>query len=191
MSLTSLRPRVLEETLVPGHLFGALVNSQACEPQLMIKRDFAKQVAKVRAISSIHFCQRCDHSVCAEHLLRCRCTEGRSRFATGIPYRASLRVVAGAGFEPAIPRPRDYEPESAQKVSSDSKPSPPFWRFSKFSSLRASLKQSGRLCQISSQGLRDLVHWLLPALWSLSLRRTSSEIPMYLRPLEFRNRYTL
>jgi len=75
-------------------------------------------------------------------------------------------VVAGAGFEPAIPQARDYEPDdpSPQSVSRGSRPSPPFWRFSKFSSLRALVKLKGRLCQTSVQGLRDLVHRLLPVL---------------------------
>ena len=72
-------------------LFGALVNSQACELRSKIKGDFAKQAPKVRVISSIRLCQCCDHSISAKHLRRCRCTEDRSRFATGIPYRASLR----------------------------------------------------------------------------------------------------
>ena len=53
-------------------------------------------------------------------------------------------MASHRGFESAVPRLRDHEPNSCIKVLS---PWPPFWRFSLFSSLRAS---------------RSDISWLVP-----------------------------
>jgi len=68
---------------------------------------------------------------------------------------------AGTGFEPVIPQPRDYEPNSFIKVC---RPLPPFWRLSLFSNFRASLSVICRLVQMSFHGPCLAVHFDLPSL---------------------------
>ena len=70
-------------------------------------------------------------------------------------------MVAGAGFEPAIPHVRDYAPCSALSFS---KPIPPFCHLSKFSSFRASPRLIGLLVQVSTHGPFPRVHFERPVL---------------------------
>ncbi len=59
-----------------------------------------------------------------------------------LPACGTRKLVAGAGFEPAVPRLRDYELSRLRPVIRE-KPLPPFCRFKRFSSVRASLKDIG------------------------------------------------
>ena len=89
------------------------------------------------------------------------------------------KIVAGAGFEPAVPRMRDYEPFTWIRLSS---PKPPFCRLSLFSNFLASERFIGLLSQTIVQGPLPLVQREIPELcWSRRVTG-SFERPMYFWP---------
>ena len=106
----------------------------------------------------------------------CRGTWSSSPIATETSLRVGIvvrcgtldfsgwKLVAGAGFEPAVPQSRDYGPTAGSSPVIREKPVPPFCRLSLFSSLRAAESVSFSLCQTSCQGPRALVHLEVPAL---------------------------
>jgi hypothetical protein len=94
-------------------------------------------------------------------------------------YTIGGELVAGAGFEPAIPHVRDYEPCSTLSFS---KPIPPFCHLSKFSNFRASPRLIGLLVHVSTQGPLPRVHFERPVLCCAKRVLGSTETPMEVRP---------
>ena len=96
-------------------------------------------------------------------------------WAAKCSYTIGGELVAGAGFEPAIPRPRDYDPFNCLSLS---RPTPPFCRFMRFSSFLASPKDIGWLCHDNDHGPFPAVHFDSPALCCPSRLAISSVMPM-------------
>jgi hypothetical protein len=102
----------------------------------------------------------------AEHTVASPFVQGKRCFGTKeklLTQHSSKKLVAGAGFEPAIPQARDYEPDRGNPIIRKN-PSPRFCRLSNSSSFRASERFMSALCQISVQGPLPRVHFDTPTL---------------------------
>src|SRR5436190_2044074 len=86
-------------------------------------------------------------------------------------------IGCGERFEPAVPQSRDYEPSWGAKPVERKNPRPPFCRFNKFSSFRASPNDNFLLFHTHAQGPRPLVQCDPPSLCCPLRRRTSSLTP--------------
>src|SRR5258708_2037079 len=86
------------------------------------------------------------------------------------------KLGAGAGFEPAIPHSRDYEPRYLS--ISLIRPTPPFWRFIANSSKRALDNDKELLIQVKFHGPLFFVHRLSPRLCWRSRSPASSLNPI-------------
>ena len=102
----------------------------------------------------------------AEHTVASPFVQGKRCFGTKeklLAQHSSKKLVAAAGFEPAVPQARDYEPGRGRPIILQN-PSPPFCLLSKSSSFRASEKTISSPCHINVQGPLPRVHLDSPAL---------------------------
>src|SRR5437763_3678679 len=99
----------------------------------------------------------------AEHTVASPFVQGKRCFGTKeklLTQHSSKKLVAGAGFEPAVPQARDYQPGRGRPIVLQN-PSPPFEQEFKFPSIGENHLFP---CHINVQGPLPRVHLDSPAL---------------------------